>query len=468
MSKNGSAQTSLLKRSAIWATKRLHGLDLHSPRTMLLFWFAARLAIFLYWALISPGTQGDVIYYYQNINALFHSAPRDLVLREYPTPVVWLLAIFWLMGFGTQPGYVAAFCLTMVALDAAFAITLWRMGGRLAPHAVAVWVIFITACGPTVYLRFDLITSVIAGWALLAMVRRRPQLAGGLAALGAAVKLWPALLWPALCVGSIRRKLRTTVAFFVTGIVLALASLIWAGWDRLISPLTWQSGRGLQVESVWASIPMLGRALGIGDYAVNISRFQAFEIYGTGVQFWMQVASIAFLIGLLVIVAAFAAWLIRGHGHLMESFALTLAVILIMIATNKTFSPQYVFWLGGPLASAFVILSVRIPSTPSYILDRRRLWVVTVITLVVTALTLLIFPVGYGPLVRDGGIRSFLRLPITLILVCRNVLVLVLLGYVLNWIASFLSPKAFRALRTRKDPKDGLEPVIQPDIEDVR
>ena len=69
-----------------------------------------------------------------------------------------------------------------------------------------------------------------------------------------------------------------------------MVSLLWAGWDRLVSPLGWQSGRGLQVESVWASIPMLARALGLGDYAVTISRFQAFEIYGSGVAVWTAAA----------------------------------------------------------------------------------------------------------------------------------------------------------------------------------
>ena len=410
--------------------------NLRSGRMQLLIWAIGRLAVLLTWALINPETQGDVVYYYEHIAYMFQVGPAA-TMTEYPTPVLWLLTLPWYLGFGTQTGYVVAFVLLMLALDVAFTLSLWRWGGRLRSHAVTFWTLFVVFIGPTVYLRFDLVTSVLAGWSLL-LLRRHWTASGALAGVGAAIKLWPALLWPALCGGSRPQRIHTSIGFWLTGGLLALISLVWAGWDRLISPLIWQSGRGLQVESVWATIPMLARAVGIGDYAVTISRFQAFEIYGTGVPFWSTLATIATVIGMLMLIVVFALWWRRGHGTTSQAALLMILVILTMIVTNKTFSPQYMIWLGGPMAAAIALLGCRRPDTANYALDRRRLWLICLTILTITILTGIVFPLGYDPLVRDSYITRYWRLPVTIVLALRNLLITALLGYVLRLVKGFV------------------------------
>ncbi|MGB3955123.1 MAG: glycosyltransferase family 87 protein [Brooklawnia sp.] len=434
---------SLPNRLARGAVVLFRDLELHSPRTLLLVWSVGRLVVFLVWGLVTPETQGDVVYYYRHIDFMFETGPEQ-TMREYPTPVLWLLAVPWLLGFGAQQGYVIAFVGLMLLLDIAFSLSLWRGGGRLRAHAVVFWTIFIVFIGPTVYLRFDLITSVLAGWSLLLVARGAWAWSGALAGMGAAIKLWPALLWPALCGGSNRQMLRASLGFWGTGGMLALVSLLWAGWDRLVSPLGWQSGRGLQVESVWASIPMLGRALNLGDYAVTISRYQAFEIYGTGVPFWTGAATVATTLGLLAVVVAYALWWIRGNGNASEAAALMLLVILVMIVTNKTFSPQYMIWLGGPQAAGFALLGNRSPDTIGYSIERHRLWIISLAILVSTVLTGIVFPIGYDPLVRDTWLARWFRLPVTLVLVARNVVITALLGYVGWWVAGSVRPHRVR------------------------
>ena len=426
------------RRLAHLAVSLFQDLELRSPRTLLLVWSVGRLTVFLVWGVFTPETQGDVVYYFQHIDNMFSVGP-ELTMREYPTPVLWMLGLPWLLGLGTQRGYVIAFVGLMLLLDIAFSLSLWRGGGRLRAHAIVFWTLFVVFIGPTVYLRFDLVTSVLAGWSLLLVARGAWAWSGALAGTGAAIKLWPALLWPALCGGSSRQKLRASLGFWGTGGLLALVSLVWAGWDRLVSPLTWQSGRGLQVESVWASIPMLGRALGLGDYAVTISRYQAFEIYGTGVSLWTAAATVATALGMLGIVVAYASWWRRGAGSTSEAVALMLLVILVMIVTNKTFSPQYMIWLGGPHAAGFALLGRRPPNTEGYSVERRRLWVISLFILTCTVLTGIVFPIGYDPLVRDSGWAGWFRLPVTLILVARNVLITALLGYVVWWVAGFVA-----------------------------
>ncbi|GAA2179555.1 glycosyltransferase family 87 protein [Brooklawnia cerclae] len=434
--------------------------DLETPRSLLLLWFVARLAVLLVWGVLTPSTQGDVVYYYEHIENMMSVGPAQ-TMTEYPTPVLWLLTVPWLLGFGTQQGYVIVFVLMMLGLDIWYTLALWRLGGRLGAHAAVFWTLFIAFIGPTVYLRFDLVTSVLAGASLLLLLRRRWSASGALAGAGAAIKLWPALLWPALCGGTWRHKLRASLGFWVTGGALALVSLLWAGWDRLISPLTWQSGRGLQVESIWASVPMLLRATGLFDYAVTISRYQAFEIYGLSVPFWEATSSIATIVGMVAIAIAYLAWWRRGHGRAMEAAALMLLVILVMIATNKTFSPQYMIWLGGPQAAAYAILGRRTTDSPGYAGDRARVWHTSVMILLITLLTGIVYPIGYDPLVRDTTLAGWVRFPITVVLVIRNVLVCVLLGVVVKWVWGFVRPGSRSVGRAGPTPADQDHPTME-------
>ena len=82
----------------------------------------------------------------------------------------------------------------MLALDAAFTFALYRTARPdRTTCAIDFWLLFVLLIGPLSYLRFDVLPAVLAGGALLA-ARRRPWVTGALTGLGAAIKLWPALL----------------------------------------------------------------------------------------------------------------------------------------------------------------------------------------------------------------------------------------------------------------------------------
>ena len=66
-----------------------------------------------------------------------------------------------------------------------------------------------------------------------------------------------------------------------------------------------------------------------------------------------------------------------------------LATALIVTVTNKTLSPQYLLWLGGPAAA----LAVRAPADPAVRTFARVL-------LVTAVATQLVFPIGYNALLK--------------------------------------------------------------------
>jgi hypothetical protein len=310
--------------------------------------------------------------------------------------VVWILTLPYAAGLGDETAYLVAFMVFMLLLDAAFTYAVWRSGGRRHDAAVDFWLLFVFLVGPLSYVRFDMIPAVLAGGALLA-ARTRPWLAGALTGLGAAIKLWPALLIPALLADKERRK-PTAVGFVVVGFGLAAISLLTGGLTRLFSPLTWQSGRGLQIESVWASPLMLLRMVRPDRWVVDISRYQAYEIFGPGVGPWQTVSNVATVIGLVTVVVLWVRAFRMPGGVTPVAVALVvLATVAVVIITNKTLSPQYLLWIGGPIAALLLLRDdARLRLRPDDAPDLRR-WIVRVgvAGLVLGGLTQLVYPLLY-------------------------------------------------------------------------
>ena len=330
-----------------WLRTELNRL-LNSGWTYAVLWALSRAYLGYTWSTKVSYIVGDVSYYLSQVT---NTTSWSSSLVEYPTPVAWAMHLLRAVTGGNPGAFVWAFATSMLVLDATMAILAWRLSSHAwrAP-ATLTWIVFVTLLGPLAYFRFDMAPAVLAGAGAL-LARRRPALAGTLIAFGAALKLWPALLVLPL-LGVDRRARRAAIGFGVTGGVLALSSLAIGGWQRLLSPLSWQSDRGLQVESLAASPLMwLRTAQEGGGWIVGLSRYNAYEITGPGVQTALQIASGATLLGffLAILLGVRAAWLARRSARGVA--VVMLAIILIMIVVNKTLSPQYVLWLGGPLVA---------------------------------------------------------------------------------------------------------------------
>jgi uncharacterized membrane protein len=256
---------------------------------------------------------------------------------------------------------------------------------------------------------------VLAGGALLA-ARRIPWVTGAFTGLGAAIKLWPALLLPAFL--SYKPDRRVVAATFTgVGVGLALVSLLAGGWSRLISPLTWQSGRGLQIESIWATPLMIARAVAPSRWVVDISKFQAYEIFGPGVKILLTVSNIATVLGLAAIVALYLRAFRSGTPSAVGVGLVVLSTVAIMIITNKTLSPQYLLWLGGPMA-ALLVLKKSESTEPERVVLRR----LAAQLLVLALLTHLVYPALYdGLLGRQGHLMIIVA---TVVTALRNVALL--------------------------------------------
>jgi hypothetical protein len=194
--------------------------------------------------------------------------------------------------------------------------------------------------GPIILGRFDVFPTLAAVFALLHVSSTKKF--GAAVAIGGLLKVWPMLL----LLASPRGKFAQVATWFAVtfGISSVLLSIWWNA--NLLSFLSSQSSRGLQIESVGALPYQIWNA-GQGSVGSAVL-FGAIEIVApkTGL-----VSLVVTLIGISLIgVVAF--WRVTGRLANAEPADIALTVVLISIIASRVFSPQYMVWVFGLLAVA--------------------------------------------------------------------------------------------------------------------
>jgi hypothetical protein len=365
---------------------------------------------------------GDLAYFEESIAAVPELGLAS-TLVEYPLPGVLVVALPWLLAdlVGAPGAYAETVLLLSLLADAAFTVLLAVLGGERRRAAVTVWVLAVPLLGATVYARFDLVPGLLVGAALL-LLATRPRLAAAAGAVAAGLKLWPVLVLPALAAPAPTRRAVALVVAAVGGL-LASATLVVTGWDRLVSPLTWQAERGLQIESVPATPAMVAWVLVPEWYALGFTEHNAYEVAGPGVG---ELLLLSEALSLLVVPGLLWLWLLafrRGRVIGPECVVwLALAAVSVFVVTSKVLSPQYLLWLL-PLAAAAVAVT-----------GQRAVRAWTAVLLLATASTQLVFPELYGNLTVDGAHRGW------------TVLVLVVRNGLLVWLTVWATLRAVRAV----------------------
>jgi hypothetical protein len=260
----------------------------------------------------------------------------------------------------------------------------------------------------------DVVPAVATAAALLAVSRTRHTLAGSLLSFAGALKLWPIAGLPALALpGTGRQQRRMLAGFFTIGLAMVCATLAAGGLERLWSPFDWQQRRGLHIEAV-AALPFLWARQLRADahWTTPMTKFNAYEIRGPGVDVALQASSIAMLLALIGVAIVWVRAFRAPAGVRDPALAarLLLLTVLAMVVTNKVFSPQYVVWLAAPLAALGTF-----PGAPPARLDNA-------LFLGVCALTQLVYPHGYHILLSQAQASASVLLALTL----RDVLLVTL------------------------------------------
>ncbi|GAB3427085.1 glycosyltransferase 87 family protein [Flindersiella endophytica] len=357
-------------------------------------WLVSRaLVALLLWYTYGTVT-GDLRYYFQKASELLSGAVGwGETLKEYPPSSVLLTTGLKLVSGSNQQAYAAAFIVFMVGVDIWFTWLLWRGAGRRPGTGVFVWVWFAPALGPIMYSRLDLLPAALAGAAVIVMLRSyapgsRPVVAGVLAGLGFVVKLFPLIVLPALW---LRREGRWRLVAGFAGTAVAGIGIGWLllGADRTLSPLTWQRGRGLQIESLFALPVLVANVFDRGRWTSAQSQYVAIEVFGPWVGTLLTAATVATVLAVALLAVLWVRGLLGRQPSAATIAWMVIVTICLMLLTNKVFSPQYLVWLAAALAALGAVAAD----------GSRTVRFASWLFLALCALTQLIFPILYDRLI---------------------------------------------------------------------
>lgn len=305
-------------------------------------------------------------------------------------PVAALLPMWLADLIGGHEHFTAAWVVIVLALDL---LAMWwltvrhkhAVGAGVRRSAAWFWVVFMFAIGPIGIGRIDAITVPIVVIGLLTL-RERTTASGFVFTLGAWIKVWPAAPFAAAFV-VLRRRLRLLLGAALACVAVLLPILLWfPGWsiENLASFVTGQTGRGLQVESLAASVLLVLKAFGAEGYTVRFDQeILTMQITGPGTALLANVLTPLMFIVMtaLLIYAAMVKWAGTRLARLYPS--LTLALVTTFILVNKVGSPQFFTWLAP-----VIILGM--------IWDGRWFRWLALAAIVVAVLTQIVYPWYYG------------------------------------------------------------------------
>jgi uncharacterized membrane protein len=183
----------------------------------------------------------------------------------------------------------------------------------------------------------------IAG--LAALLARRNRLGFGLLGFGIAAKIFPVVILPVALVWIWRRAGRAEAARSLAvcigvGILAALPFAI-VGPTGLGYSIETQFRRGLQMESLPASILMAASRLGIHHVHVVVGRPYSLNIAGSVGTAAGALFTVVLVVTLLAVYAAYVA----GPDEPQRLVTAAAAAVTAYVVFNRVLSPQYLVWL---------------------------------------------------------------------------------------------------------------------------
>jgi hypothetical protein len=318
------------------------------------------------------------------------SFPVDDTTWQYPPgagPV--LLAPGLLPDLVPGLTYFEAFVALTLATDALITAVLAGAGTRpgRSLRGAALWTGGLPLLLHLPLARYDVQVTALAVISLLTL-RRFPRAGGAFGALGALVKVWPALV----LLGTPRGRATRTAWTWAMAAGGASLALLAVSFNNPFTFLRQQGGRGVQIESLGGTALNLARHAGWSGRAHY--QYGAIELVGPHVEAVaaLSLALTAAAFGLLVL------WRARArHWSPATPYDAALAAVLLFTVTSRVISPQYLVWLLG--LAAVCLTSRHTSQRP-----------VALLVLAASALSSVVFPMYYAEVVAGTWTGCLLTL----------------------------------------------------------
>ncbi|MCC5477523.1 glycosyltransferase family 87 protein [Streptomyces barringtoniae] len=350
------------------------------------------------------------------------SFPAHDTLWQYPPGAGAVLLAPHLLPWLT---YFQAFVLLTLAMDALVTAALTRAGGLPGRSLLgaALWTGGLPLLLHLPLARYDVQVTALAVLSLLA-VGRSPRAGGVCGALGALVKVWPALV----LLGTPKGRATHRAWVWAAAAGAAAFGVLAVAFAHPLSFLRGQGGRGVQIESLGGTALNLARHAGWPGRPHY--RYGATELVGPHVRA-VATVSLALTVvafALLVLWRARARWWSEA-----TPFDAALSAVLLFTVTSRVISPQYMIWLLG--LAAVCLTSRHTSQRP-----------VAALVLAATALSTLVFPTHYAEVVDGTWTGCLLMLARNGILAAASVL-----SFVRLWRSTGPDEKSLRTTEPRPD-----------------
>ncbi|MGW2419348.1 glycosyltransferase family 87 protein [Streptomyces sp. NPDC001709] len=350
------------------------------------------------------------------------SFPTHDSLWQYPPGAG---AVLLAPGLLPWLSYFQAFVLLTLAMDALVTAALARAGtlpGRSLLGA-ALWTAGLPLLLELPLARYDVPVTALAVLCLLAL-GRSPRACGVFGALGALVKVWPALV----LLGTPRGRATRGAWGWAAATGVASLTVLAVLFQHPLSFLREQGGRGVQIESLGGTALNLARKAGWPGRAAY--QYGAVELVGPHVH---AVATAS--LGLTALAfALLVLWRVRARRWSEATpFDTALCAVLLFTVTSRVISPQYMIWLVG--LAAVCLTSRHTGQRP-----------VAALVLAAAAVSTVVFPMYYQEVVNGTWTGCLLMLVRNGILASAAVL-----SFVRLWRSARPDVKSMRTTQPRPD-----------------
>lgn len=272
---------------------------------------------------------GDITHFWRLAGRMsWHRLPYSSVRYEFPPLTLPFLALAKLPGM-TYFWYRWVFGIVMVAFEYGSLCVLRRAWPDLGHRLNVMWSLAVLPVALLGWFRFDLAAVLFATLGLVALEKGTRGGATS-AVVGFGLKLWPIVLVPAFL---LRRQVRTAA------VALAGCAALVVAWWAFSPPgfrafLKFREGTGLEVESVPASVRLLGHH---GRFVVRSGAW----VIDPGGFTWVN----AVFTVLLVVFSVSLIWAAARRPS-PDLVALAGALTLASFLLSRIISAQYIVWLG--------------------------------------------------------------------------------------------------------------------------
>ncbi|WP_025155483.1 glycosyltransferase 87 family protein [Leifsonia aquatica] len=354
---------------------------------------------------------GDVYFVYKPWAQLAAQGTEIVgVNSDWVYPFGALVPVMLPLLFGAD-NYVGGWLTLVLLLDAAAFATL--IVGRDPRRIVAAWwwLGFLLLLGPVAVGRLDSVAAALAIVGLLWLaVHERAAVV--LLTVATWIKVWPAAVLVAAVV-ALRSRWRIVLVAAVTSAVIVAVPLIFGAGMHLLSFITMQTGRGIQIEAPVSTFWMWQAAFHTPGAAVYYdSQLITFQVSGSGTELAGSLMNPLLAVTCVVVALLGIRSVHRGTPYTRILPELSLAIVTALIAFNKVGSPQYITWLAAPVVIGLVY-------------QGRGFRTPAILVLVTAGLTQVFYPFLYDYLlIPDPGMVA--------VLTVRNLMYFVILGWAIG------------------------------------